>query len=210
MGVKRQSNLLTGGTGDVNPQTMTITSTGANTTGALQNSFLQGAMVPVPVPKYPGSNNRAIVMEVLSVQWEIADLTPPGTPGNAVEVMHWLSTTGFASGGDWTTLQMLQDPNCISRIRRKVGTTNAGTGDGLVIWDFNLSEYDDLTDQAGHGLLVATDYIWIGSYVNPEPAAANVYASPAVATVTYRMKEIGLTEYIGIVQSQQKTNPAPV
>lgn len=90
------------------------------------------------------------------------------------------------------------------------GTTNetppvlsSTEGAGAQIYDFNLSEYDDLTDQAGHGLLVATDNIYLNVWM--DSTGAQVITNPAVVcTLHYRLKEIGLQEYIGIVQSQQQ------
>lgn len=56
----------------------------------------------------------------------------------------------------------------------------------------------DLTDGAGHGILIATDYI----YASFSSAGTGVINSAQVK-ILYRWKNIGLTEYIGIVQSQQ-------
>ncbi len=56
----------------------------------------------------------------------------------------------------------------------------------------------DLTDDTGHGVLVATDNIFIqcfsSSALNPITASARLF---------YRWKNVSLAEYIGIVQSQQ-------
>lgn len=63
----------------------------------------------------------------------------------------------------------------------------------------------DLTDGAGHGVLIATDSIWLTGFINgavPDigtTAAVNVYAE-----ILYRFKKVSLQEYIGIVQSQQQ------
>jgi hypothetical protein len=67
----------------------------------------------------------------------------------------------------------------------------------------------DLTDGAGHGILIATDNIYLG--VNASLSSFNLGdADPIVggvsANLIYRFKEIGLSEYIGIVQSQQSSS----
>jgi hypothetical protein len=56
-----------------------------------------------------------------------------------------------------------------------------------------------LTDSNGHGLLVATDQLFMN--VDTQNTAQKTFS--AVARVGYRFKDVGLTEYIGIVQSQQ-------
>jgi len=55
----------------------------------------------------------------------------------------------------------------------------------------------DLTDQNGNGILIATDQIFVvmahlGAAVNAQ----------ATAKVTYRIVNVGIQEYVGIVQSQ--------
>lgn len=56
----------------------------------------------------------------------------------------------------------------------------------------------DLTDEAGHGYLVATDTITLETNAD-QTAAVNA----GFARIRYRWKEVSLTEYIGIVQAQQ-------
>lgn len=56
----------------------------------------------------------------------------------------------------------------------------------------------DLTDGAGHGILIATDQIFWQVFSNSFAAAIGVEVK-----IMYRMKNISLQEYIGIVQSQQ-------
>lgn len=56
----------------------------------------------------------------------------------------------------------------------------------------------DMTDSEGNGVLIATDSIFIVS-----GAVGNIVPGQAVAKVLYRLKEVGIQEYVGIVQSQQ-------
>lgn len=57
---------------------------------------------------------------------------------------------------------------------------------------------DNLTDGAGHGYLVATDYIFA------QVGSQNTNAAQFVdIKILYRWKNVGLQEYIGIVQGQQ-------
>lgn len=57
---------------------------------------------------------------------------------------------------------------------------------------------DDLTDGAGHGVLIATDSI----YCNLQSVVTGIL-NDVVVKIGYRWKEVALVEYIGIVQSQQ-------
>jgi len=59
----------------------------------------------------------------------------------------------------------------------------------------------DLTDGAGHGLLVATDTIFIGTIQTS--AAVPITGGSVAWRIMYRWKNVTLQEYIGIVQSQQ-------
>lgn len=68
-------------------------------------------------------------------------------------------------------------------------------------------DWHDLTDGAGHGVLVATDNIWLSILATAATADAGENAVLNVASsncdLFYRFKEVTLQEYIGIVQSQQ-------
>jgi hypothetical protein len=74
----------------------------------------------------------------------------------------------------------------------------AFTAAGTFEFGEDLIDDIDLTDGAGHGVLVATDSIFIGAATTSYAGAATFYAR-----VFYRFKEVTLQEYIGIVQSQQ-------
>jgi len=64
----------------------------------------------------------------------------------------------------------------------------------------------DLTDGDGHGILVATDNIWLTAQLS-DSAIGGTSSGPISGTVSaelfYRFKKVTLQEYIGIVQSQQ-------
>ena len=75
----------------------------------------------------------------------------------------------------------------------------------LVGWNIGFVDENpvirDITDGAGHGVLVATDSIYITGYV---PASWYLNGTNTVfAKLLYRWKDVSLAEYIGIVQSQQ-------
>lgn len=65
----------------------------------------------------------------------------------------------------------------------------------------------DLTDGAGHGILVATDNIFVSCSISVGSVfvtQADAATGAASCNILYRFKEIALAEYIGIVQSQQQ------
>jgi hypothetical protein len=56
----------------------------------------------------------------------------------------------------------------------------------------------DVTDGAGHGVLIATDSIY--AQVN---SANTATTNTVYFKLLYRFKEVNIIEYVGIVQSQQ-------
>ncbi len=55
----------------------------------------------------------------------------------------------------------------------------------------------DLTDNNGNGILVATDRIFVTTGM-----LNNTVVSASCVKILYRMVNVGITEYVGIVQSQ--------
>jgi hypothetical protein len=183
---RKQRDVLTGGTGDVNPQQMTVSVT---QTGSDVYTYAQ---IPNPVPRYPGANNKAIVMEVLNVLW-----FNPNAPSAAASsvITGTLATRVFANNGATVTpATAFAEPSVFSIYNER---TLFATAVGFQAFSAEAF-FHDLSDAAGHGHLVATDNIYI-SVASTGVSAAN----QLMAKITYRMKEIGLAEYVGIVQSQQ-------
>lgn len=188
MPAKRNYSSLTGGTGDVNQQTYTISTSVVTTTGSVSTQF------PVPVPKFSSGIDKAIVMELLGVQW---DLVSPPTPTAVSLDTSSISVSLTTNPTHQTTVtNLMQDPRSLSTFRRQ--WQNIGIPVSAVEWD--LTEYDDLTDQAGHGILVGSDNVYLDVL---STATGYVQSGSIVARLFYRMKEVKLVEYIGIVQSQQ-------
>ena len=194
MNRKRTNAELTGGTGDVNPQTMVLY--------IPQSSFFAGGVntstkFPLPIPRYPGGNNRSIVMEFLHVDWHLTNpVVPTPTNGDGYTLNASLSTDPSTPSG---LASVIIDSRAVS-IFRQAAYTLVATAVGFDIYEPELQWADNLTDDAGHGILVATDSIFmkVSSSVTGYTTAGDL-----VAVITYRFKEIGLQEYIGIVQSQQ-------
>lgn len=184
---KRNYGGLTGGTGDVNQQTYTISAPVSSPTSAI-------VQFPVPVPKFSSGIDKAIVMELLGIQW---DLVNPPVP-TAVSLDSLSVNVNLTTNPTHQTVlvNMIQDPRSLSTFRRQ--WQNVGASATSVFWD--LGEYDDLTDQAGHGILVAADNVYLDVI---SAGTGFAIAGNVAARLFYRMKEVKLVEYIGIVQSQQ-------
>lgn len=186
------SDVLTGGTNDVSPQFYVVRAQFDISPGA--GAFLSVGS-PVPIPRYTSGIDKAIVMEILSTEIQWVD--PPNTVTTAandnVQAVVALTTDPVIPS---TMEGIVGSPRVISLARRNI--VNNGVQAGAQEWV--LEEYDNLTDQAGHGVLVATDNIYV---VTGGSSVGYVWSSAVYIKILYRMKEVKLTEYIGIVQSQQ-------
>lgn len=181
----RKSESLTGGTGDVNPQkfVMRVPQTGADTSTLGQ--------IPLPVPRTPTSSGEATVMEILKVFFYINNWNTPNA-GNDSELLLQLTTNPNSSAVKDT---LLADPRSITRWVTKIQAGGVGQ-DGPVIFPLSLAV--DLTDGAGHGFLVAVDNLGLQVW-SEGTGVTNV----GYCDIMYRLKKVGVIEYIGIVQSQQ-------
>lgn len=167
---------LTGGTGDVSPQFLSIAATQSGADTSTTTSF------SIPVQRLP-TGARAQVMEVLKIFF---------MAGNTqVEVDNtvncFLSTTSFG-----TTATTISEPRVFAAWSKQLVLTTSGEA-------INVEPIiQDLTDGAGHGILIATDQIF--AQVN---SATTSVANTVRMKIMYRWKNVPLAEYIGIVQSQQ-------
>lgn len=174
---------LTGGTGDVNPQILTVvaTQTAANTTTVVQQ--------PLPIPRYPTSKDRSLVMEFLWLDYYHTNPTLTAGVINTNLVTVTTNPTSFT-----TAAGALQDSRLIDAWWKNTIVAGA-PGDR---YDLLAEQTQDLTDKAGHGIIVASDNLYFGVYSQNTGVADSF-----VIKAAYRWKEVSLTEYIGIVQSQQ-------
>lgn len=188
MPVKRKYSELTGGSGDVNPQTLILKY-------KQSNNDIQGQDVsPLPIPRLPIQQNKSMVMEFLSVEFSRSILTP--ALNGITQYMAFLTTNPNGPVGvtyEASAETILTDPRVIATWDQQILNGSANT---TVL--IENQKYIDLTDQAGHGFLVATDNIYFGIITAGTTASNIVYAR-----ISYRFKEVTLQEYIGIVQSQQ-------
>lgn len=170
---RRVSESLTGGTGDVNPQILS-----ANLTCTAGNSVT--TTIPIPIQRLPsGGAGRAQVMEVLKVLFMP---TLSNETDASVDVV--LSTKNFG-----TTQANNYDPAVFQRFGYFTKLTTSGLVDAV------QPPWFDLTDGAGHGYLVATDFIYAQT--------TTVTSGSMAVKILYRWKNVNMAEYVGIVQSQQ-------
>ena len=181
---------LTGGTGDVKPQIFTLA------TQDLASDTMDQIQVPLPVPRLGGGNrDKATVFEILSVDWY---LYPDAWGDSGVRTFGSLATTGLILDGAPAVNQefenVIADPRSIAPVARVV-VSNAPTSGAF---EFTSPITMDMTDGNGNGILVATDSLFlISGNINAILGGKNI------AKVKYRLTEVGIQEYVGIVQSQQ-------
>lgn len=187
--MKRQrgggESTLTGGTGDVSPQWMSFSATqsAADTTTTTTQA--------IPVQRMP-LGGRAQVLELLKVQVKRPDPVSIAAAGESADFYRlFLSTSSFG-----TTATNFAEPRVFAADEMQLlGAFTAGGTYGA--YNALIGEYD-VTDGAGHGVLIATDNIYAQT-VSAGTGSANVWR----IKLLYRWKNVSLQEYIGIVQSQQ-------
>jgi len=183
---RARGGTLTGGTGDVSPQWMTFTQTqsAADTTTSTTQA--------IPVQRLQTAG-KAQVMEVLKVA-----IIPTQLPAfaSAAEVADAQSIM-FSTANFGTTATTFGEPRVFAgfSFSQRGAFTAAGTY-GMTQIPFPLVL--DTTDGAGHGVLIATDNIFVQNS-SSGTGAANV----TQCKILYRWKNVTMTEYVGIVQSQQ-------
>lgn len=175
--MKRTRESLTGGTGDVNPQFLTFAAaqSAADTTTTTQ--------VTLPIQRLPqGGSAYAQVMELLKVF--IAFGAQPEVDSS---ISIYLSTKNFG-----TTGTNFSEPSVFAGVLKQLYLTTSGT-----FSDTTPVSYD-VTDGAGHGVIIATDSI----YAQVASATTSI-ANTVRVKLLYRFKNISIQEYVGIVQGQQ-------
>ncbi len=185
---RKVANISTGGTEDVRPQLLSAHGLQAVLTQEELDTF------PTPVPRSSFSKDLAQVMEILTVTMTVHHSTvsavgmayiilSTATPGNAIQ------------GAGITAIRIreqMTDPRVIASYLEVVDTP-IGTGNVVT-----YPHIQDLRDGAGHGVIVAGDtlHLTFGLTAGPGPMDASI-------RILYRMINVGIMEYVGIVQSQQ-------
>lgn len=180
---------LTGGTGDVNPQIMLV----ANADIAATAVTIQ---TPIPIQRLSDRNGRAQVLEILRVYFDVgaANLFVHSTGANSYAAMY-LTTRSFG------TSEVTSD-NYNGQLIAKahVHACAVATAANVIATGPTFPIVVDLTDNMGHGLLVGTDSLFFQTI---QTNAASPLSGNVTCRILYRWKNVSITEYIGIVQSQQ-------
>lgn len=185
---RRSGDTLTGGTKDVNPQWFKLR--------AVESAVNTGTTVQValPVTRFSSRSGKSIIIEVLSIKWIIDPTQFLGGVGAGIATLTIGGTLTTKSFG--TNAIPLTDGTIIDYFETAVIT--AFSGGGSVATIVPSETIHDTSDGAGHGLLIATDNVYL------QVSSANTGAAAAVnCWLLYRFKEVDLEEYVGIVQSQQ-------
>jgi len=220
----KAGSALTGGSGDVNPQIFRLAATGSQLITSGQQ-FGITVTQPVPINRLGQKGERVVVMELLKVRYHVELGIPYAATGAKMMVANsviWLATA--APNGAAIALQPVgpqvsafnqfpADPKVIDFIEYTNFLNFSSFSETLIHSGSSESQpiYHDLTDEAGHGLLVATDNMTLtGQFAIADLATGTIGNQPSTITseaiaadVIYRFKEVTLKEYIGIVQSQQ-------
>jgi len=199
----KTSSTLTGGTGDVNPQWYRLAIPSQPQVSASAGTVVVGnatVTYPTPVPKFPEKKDRAIVMELLKIMWA------PDQVFNPVSAQAGKSTlTAQLLTASSPTVIPSNDGRVVDFCIINEGVSVATGGPVFFGEVSTLPIIHDLTDETGHGVLIATDNITLVAQAAATGigGSATVTGWQCVAFLLYRFKEISLAEYIGIVQSQQ-------
>lgn len=173
---------LTGGTKDVNPQWFKgyITQTGADT--CTESNYA------LPITRLPTAN-KVTIMEVLKVR--ASNRTDNAVTFIATATQYISMAFCTRSVGAAATVGADNTATFARLYWEAAGTAEADSAHNAVM-------EQDLTDGAGHGILVASDKL----FVQLDSLATTKTLSMGFELL-YRFKTVGMKEYVGIVQSQQ-------
>ena len=179
---------VTGGTGDIKPQWLTITTELSG--GPNEYIVSQRAL---PVPRFGTMKTKATIMEILRVDWYLGT----GDLGDTNNVKWgFLSTASVRVSGEPSSFSSLQNDAEDTQVFA-LGVTSKTlilSGAGIEYMPLSI----DMTDNNGNGVLIATDKLFING-----AGFTDSVPSKYSAKLLYRLVNVGITEYVGIVQSQQ-------
>lgn len=173
---------VTGGTKDIKPQVLVVSTP---VQPAINQYTL--ATLNVPVPRFGPSAKRATVMEILKVKFYVRNQDFADVGGIYWGFLNGNTTRTSALACSTTTMMEDIGDHLTLSIGRWVGAAGMGHEDG----------WQDMTDSNGNGILVATDRL---SFVAGSVSATLVQTY--CVRILYRLVNIPIAEYVGIVQSQ--------
>lgn len=184
---------LAPGTGDVKPQLLSYTGS-SNTT---DNRTIVN-IINLPVPRFGTMKNKATIFEILKVYFY------PGLD-NTIDPIYsnacYLSTQSIFGDDAATSQAILADLHQNPAVFASVQQVWLATVSGATVMKYPL--VCDLTDNSGNGILIGTDQIWMtfASFGQIAQAGLNAHVK-----ILYRLVNVGIDEYVGIVQSQVQTS----
>ncbi len=178
---RRRMDMLTGGTGDVNPDALTfaLTQSAANVYTELEVPLPTRGLNPL------ATQNRNAVYELLWVDLQV----PVDGLVDADEYKWQLCSTSQSAA---TTLGTV---SCFIADKYELAIVTSGS--------FHMENYRryNFTSGDGHGILIATDAIFVGadgtSLANALVLRGKIYG---------RIKWVGLQEYMGLTLRQRTTS----
>lgn len=187
---KGRRDQLTGGTEDVNPQTLSI---GIVQTGANVNAL---SVIPLPLDRHREKGSTVGVMELLRCEFTFGGSAFSLVNNNAFRTATIATISSLASVTQPGPSPNFADPHVITQCHEMNAVIGAPTNTFWIQGAYPIQM--DLTDGAGHGTLLATDqlYVYLQSFGMGNPTSCGI-------KIWYRFKNVDVTEYIGIVQSQQ-------
>lgn len=154
---------------------------------------------PIPIQRLPDRGGRSQVMEILKVEFGFGANSHLTISALVDQFFNLYLTTRSFLTSEPTAAQ--QTGSLIAKYQWSHGTNGAGTlTNAWVMGPAGGNMLFDLTDGAGHGVLVATDSLYFGAI---QTAGASPITGNTTCRILYRWKNVGLAEYVGLVQSQQ-------
>ncbi len=151
------------------------------------NDTFTTTQISSPVPRVGiGANNKATIMEITSAWFQLITVAMNGADEN---LQFALST-----GGTPTAIPTLSNPNCIISDKYKFSLVTTGGSYHPSLMIYSMETFD------GFGFLLATDSFHYSLDSNSTAGALTIDCR-----LYYRLVQIPITEYIGIVQSQQQS-----
>ena len=168
----RMGDVLTGGTKDVNPQYLTVA-----VTESAANTFTQ---TELQLPVLRGGNMRGNKYQVIELLKLMIDITA-GDGATASERTLALTTS------TQTAMQIITNPDVIAFFGDNIIITTSG------LYSPERIKIIDLTDQAGHGIIIATQSVFLGLQ-----GVSQTSALTARCRLYYRFKNISIDEFVGL------------
>lgn len=184
---KTSGGSLTGGTGDVKPQFLTASTPVQGATG-------EYTLIPINIPRIIiGDDMGATIMEILRVDYYLGLADLADTNATYFAFLETRQTRAQDETSTATTgREDVASPGVFAYVYEDMSLTTTG---GQV--NYMPLTYD-CTDNNGNGILIATDRIFfVAGSIN------NATQIDATCKILYRMVDVGIVEYVGIVQSQQ-------